>query len=69
VIPQEPLGESVPEEPVLDASSEEIQKLKEENEWLKRKNNVLKDDIQSLQHDYLNVKVECKKRQRLMRAW
>ena len=61
-IPQEPLGESVPEEPVLDARSEEIQKLKEENEWLKRKNNVLKDDIQSLQHDYLNVKVECEEK-------
>ena len=58
-IPQKPLGESVPEEPAFDMRSEEIQKLKEETEWLKRKNDVLKDDIQSLQHDYLNVKVEC----------
>ena len=61
-IPQKPLGEFVPEEPAFDMRSEEIQKLKEVNEQLKKKNDVLKDDIQSLQHDYLNVKVECEEK-------
>ena len=59
LISQEPLGKSIPEEPTPDRRSEEIQKLKEEVERLKRKNDTLNNDMQSLQHDYLNVKVEC----------
>jgi len=55
---QEPLGESVPKEPTLDTKSEEVQKMKEEVERLKRKNDVLNNDMQSLQHEYLNVKVD-----------
>ena len=55
---QEPLGGPVPKESTLDTKSEEIQKLKEEVEQLKRKNDVLNNDMQSLQHEYLNVKVD-----------
>jgi len=59
LISQEPLEKSVPEEPTPNTRSEEIQKLKEEVERLKRKNDTLNNDMQSLQHDYLNVKVKC----------
>ena len=59
LISQEPLEKSVPEEPTPDTRSEEIQKLKEEVERLKGKNDTLNNDMQSLQHDYMNVKVEC----------
>jgi len=55
---QEPLGEPMLKEPTLDTRSEEVQKLKEEIEQLKRKNDVLNNDMQSLQHEYLNVKVD-----------
>ena len=55
---QEPLGEPVPKEPTLDTKFEEVQKLKEEIEQLKRKNDVLNNDMQNLQHEYLNVKVD-----------
>ena len=48
----------MPKEPTLDTKSEEVQKLKEEIERLKRNNDVLNNDMQSLQHEYLNVKVD-----------
>jgi len=59
LISQEPLEKSIHEEPTPDTRSEEIQKLKKEVERLKGKNDTLNNDMQSLQHDYLNVKVEC----------
>jgi len=55
---QELSEEPVPKEPTVDTKSEEIQKLKEEVEQLKKKNDVLNNDMQSLQHEYLNVKVD-----------
>jgi len=55
---QEPLGELLPKEPTLDTKSEEVQKLKEEVERMKKRNDVLNNDMQSLQHEYLNVKVD-----------
>jgi len=55
---QEPSEEPVLKEPTVDTKSEEIQKLKEEVEQLKKKNDVLNNDMQSLQHKYLNVKVD-----------
>jgi len=42
---QEPLGEPVPKEPTLDTKFEEVQKLKEEVERMKKKNDVLNNDI------------------------
>ena len=59
LISQESLKKSVPKKPTPDTRSEEIQKLKEEVERLTGKNDTLNNDMQILQHDYLNVKVEC----------
>jgi len=59
LISQEPLEKFIPEEPTPDTRAKKIQKLKEEVERLKRKNDTLNNDMQSLQHDYLNVKAEC----------
>ena len=69
---QEPLGEPMLKEPTLDTRSEEVQKLKEEIEQLKRKNDVLNNDMQSLQHEYLNVKVDNErliKKQKVDKEW
>jgi len=53
LISRNPVEKSVP-----DVDCEEVKKLKEEVERLKRKNIALSDDLQSLRQNYTNVKVE-----------
>jgi len=57
LISHNPVEKSMP-----DVDCEEVKKLKEEVERLKRKNTALSDDLQSLRQNYTNVKVECEEK-------
>jgi len=46
------------EKSMADVDCEEVKKLKEEVERLKKKNTALGDDLQSLRQNYTNVKVK-----------
>jgi len=47
---------------MVDVNCEEMEKLKEEVERLKRKNTMLNDDFQSLQQNYTNIRIECEEK-------
>jgi len=44
---------------------EEVKGLKEEVKGLKRKNIALNDDLQSLQQNYINIKMECEEKEKV----
>jgi len=50
------------EKSMSDVDCEEVKRLKEEVEGLKRKNTALNDDLQSLQQNYTNIRMECEEK-------
>jgi len=50
------------EKSMHDVDCEEVKILNEEVEGLKRKNTALNDDLQSLQQNYTNIKIECEEK-------
>jgi len=57
LISHDPVEKSMP-----DVDCEEVKRLKEEVEGLKRKNTTFNDDLQSLQQNYTNIKMECEEK-------
>ena len=61
------------EKSMADVDCEEVKKLKEEVERLKKKNTALGDDLQSLRQNYTNVKVKWEEKtkvnERLVKKW